>query len=669
MRPNTSGLRRRLTQAATGNLRLPASRAARLVAGPAPVVNLAPNPSFRSAQADGTFDQPLDAGGVYVHFHSAARSAPVPGLGVTGALVTGSGTNNDSHIAPGGRDESQDFRLGLRAGGTYTASVSVFLTEPLTGAINPYALRIIPGCVRGGTANFHLTASPPARNEYGDHRISVTFTLPENATAAWVRLLAGMSQGHGQVYWHSFSLTEGEQHVTYFDGDTEDDNFFTYEWLGEPGASASRRTLRAYQEILTRTDRQGVADEAARLSRAGEAAEADLLVAALAGELDPISRLTTARRLRDRDEIPQARQTLRKMIKAGDEHGDAAFELGRLHERKHDWAGAEQLYRDAVEKKPGDSERFYRLAYTLDKLKRRDESKQTSRQGLAVDGELPFDGPAVLDLDVKCFGARREIGIFLSEHLDQIRTQARQRLDRPARTALEMPIFVYWAQGFESAPALVKRCVAELRANNPQAQVHELSDTNLGYYVDMPVDLVTALGDNKTNFSDLVRLALLEKFGGIWVDATVYAPKALSEPVGAALGDGDFFAFNYHGPYISNWFLAARPGSYVAHLWRAAMYLWWEKRGELIEYFLAHHIFEMLYHLDADFAAEWDKGNRVSTRPAHALQVAMLQPYEPESFERLLTGSFAHKLRYKYQPQQVMSDSNLAHLVRGDHRI
>nr|BFE76244.1 hypothetical protein GCM10020092_095450 [Actinoplanes digitatis] len=274
----------------------------------------------------------------------------------------------------------------------------------------------------------------------------------------------------------------------------------------------------------------------------------------------------------------------------------------------------------------------------------------------------------MLDLDVKCFGARREVGLFLAEHLDQIRRQARQRLDRPAVTALEMPIFIYWAQGFESAPPLVRRCAQTLRENNPHAQVHELSDANLAYYVDMPADLCDALGDNKTNFSDLVRLALLEKFGGIWVDATVYAPVALSEPVAAALGDSGFFAFNYHGPYISNWFLAARPGSYVAHLWRAAMYLWWEQRGELIDYFLAHHVFEMLYHLDADFAAEWDKGNRISTRPAHALQQAMLQPYDAADFDRLLSGSFAHKLRYKYQPQQVTSESYLAHLVRGDHR-
>ncbi|MEU7906982.1 capsular polysaccharide synthesis protein [Actinoplanes sp. NPDC049118] len=667
MRPNTTGLRRRLAragQAATGSLRLPA----RPAVAPAPVVNLAPNPSFRSGHADGAFDRPLDADGVYVHPHSTARSAPVPGLGVTGALVTGSGANNDSHIAPGGRDEAGDLRLGMRAGGTYTASVSVFLPGPLTGALNPYALRIIPGCVRGGAANFHLTASPPARNEYGDHRVSVTFTLPRNATAAWVRLLAGMSQGHGEVYWHSFALTEGEQPVAYFDGDTHDDGFFTFEWLGDPGASPSRRTLRPYREILARTGRQAIADEAARLGRAGEAAEADALVAGLAARKDPVYRLAAARRLVDRGEYAAARHALSKMIKVGDGAGDAALELGRLHERKRDWAGAERHYRDAAAKRPDDGERFYRQAYMLDKLKRRDDSKKAARQGLAADGGLPFDGPAVLDLDVKCFGARREVGLFLAEHLDQIRRQARHRLDRPAATALEMPIFIYWAQGFEAAPALVRRCAETLRANNPRAQVHELSDANLAYYVDMPPDLVDALGDNKTNFSDLLRLALLEKFGGIWVDATVYAPVALSEPVERALGDSHFFAFNYHGPYISNWFLAARPGSYVAHLWRAAMYLWWEKRGELIDYFLAHHVFEMLYHLDADFAAEWDKGNRISTRPAHALQQAMLQPYDAAEFGRLLDGSFAHKLRYKYQPQQVTSGSCLAHLVRGDHR-
>lgn len=96
------------------------------------------------------------------------------------------------------------------------------------------------------------------------------------------------------------------------------------------------------------------------------------------------------------------------------------------------------------------------------------------------------------------------------------------------------------------------------------------------------------------------------------------------------------------------------------------MWLWWEKRAELVDYFLLHHVFEMLYHLDDDFRAEWEKGLRLSSRPPHALQVAMLFPFDAETFDAFMRDAFVHKLRHKYKPHHVSSDSYLAHVIRGD---
>ena len=152
----------------------------------------------------------------------------------------------------------------------------------------------------------------------------------------------------------------------------------------------------------------------------------------------------------------------------------------------------------------------------------------------------------------------------------------------------------------------------------------------------------------------------------MWVDATAFVTEPLSPRLAELLGAGSIFAFNYTGPYISNWFLACRPDSLAMHLWRAAAFLWWEKGDGLIDYFVHHHVFEMLHHLADEFAAEWDKGVRLSSRPPHALQNAMLQPFDAAAGEKMLAGSFVHKLRYKYQLPEVTSDSYLAHLLRGE---
>jgi hypothetical protein len=625
---------------------------------PAPVapdvLNQAPDPGFRNFGAE-----------LYVHVHSNCQRVEVPGRpGVGAARVTGRGENNDTHIAPDGRDAPGKFRLGLRPGGTYTASVSVFLPEPLTGWLNAGALRIIPGCRVGAVTNWTLAKSPPARNEHGDHRISVTFTVPADASSAWVRLQAGMSEGNGTVYWHSFVLTETDYPAGYFDGSTPDDDFHTYEWTGVPDASPSRRVTR----VAAGVSAAAIADQAVRSAEAGAEQEARALLPALPGGLAglPEGQLAGARVSVALGETAAARKILQKLAKAGDPDGDAAYELGRIALRDGAWTTAEPWLRVALTKRPAVPERAYDLASVYDKLKRRDDSKRTSAEGLAHDPGLPFDGPAVLDADVKCFGARRQVAIFLAEQLDEIRAQAEYRLARPVESSFDQPIFIYWAQGFDAAPPLVRACRDALVASNPGERVHELTDATIGAYVDVPEGLRAALGDNKTHFSDLLRLLLLEKFGGVWVDSTCYVAEPLRPRLDELLGKGSVFAFNYHGPYISSWLLAARPGSYAMHLWRAAMFHWWEQRGELIDYFLLHHFFEMLYRLDRRFGEEWDEGVRLSSAPPHVLQTAMLRPYDAAEFQSIRAGSFAHKLRYKYRSEDLASESYLARLLRGD---
>ncbi|MEV6298415.1 capsular polysaccharide synthesis protein [Actinoplanes sp. NPDC051861] len=615
------------------------------------VVNLVPDPGFR-----GPLDRPFEAGGIHVHAHNSCESGEVPGRpGTLGVRVEGVGRNNDTFIAPGGHDAPGAMRLGMRAGATYTASVSVFLPAPLTGALHPRALRLVPGCVGSQGSRRVLTTSPPARNEHGHHRISVTFTVPVKATSAWISLHSGMAGGGGAVHWYDFALTETSAPVEHFDGATAADGFHTYEWLGEPNASPSRRTLR----VSAGATPAEIAAEAVRLARAGSVEEARHLQRHVAGD-----RLVAARIALAEGQEAAAVKALRRVVKAGDQDGSAAYELGLLALAGQRWTEAEQLLREAVAKQPESWARGYALASAYDRLKRPEDSKRVSAAALQHDNKLPFDGAAVLELDPKNFGARRELGVFLAENLAQIRVQAEQRLASPVVSTLDQPIFMYWAQGFTAAPPVVQACLAALKATNPGSRVHEITDANMRAYVDVPEDLAVKL--DRRHLSDVLRLSLLEKFGGVWVDATCHVTEPLRPRVDAALAKSGMFAFNYTGPFISNWFLAARPDSHVLHLWRAAALLWWERCGEPTDHFLYHHIFEMLHHLDERFRLEWDEGMRLNAKPPHALQAVMLQPYDPDTFQMIREGAFAHKLQYKYPETELTSESYLARIIRSD---
>lgn len=685
--PGVSDTARRLRRirAAAARRIVPVPGDSRRDAAASEIVNLAPNPGFRTwgsikqIDLDGepaevrVFDQPFDQGGVYVHVHNVAYAAPVPGHPDTvGVLVRGINDNNDTHIAPGGRNEKGAFRLGLKPGGTYTIAASVYLDRPLSGQLNVSALRICVGIVQNETIKWSFGRSDAARNEFGDHRISVTVTIPIDATAAWVRLISGASAGHGDVYWHSLLVAEAPEAVDYFDGDTPDDALRRYAWTGVPHASPSRMTVRSAAELSgAKTDPAAAVEEALRLACAGRMQQARaLLRAAGAKPGSPAGLRVRAIELLSSDDVTPddvgtARAALRRAAAHGDPRGDIALARGRLEKSRNNWSAAAAHFRRAANALPNDSVRSYELAYVLEKNGQRTESATIARAGVQSERAVPFDPAVLIAVEAKAVGPRREVGIFLAEHLDQIRTQARHRMEAVAAPPLRRPIFLYWGQGFDAAPPIVQRCRASVYASNPGADIHELTDANFLYYVDLPSDLVTALKGNRTHLSDLLRLALLERYGGIWLDATCLVTEPLAPRVDELLATSDSFVFSYAGAFISSWFLAARPDSYLIHLWRAAIFLWWEKRGELIDYFLLHHFFEMLVNLDDQFRAEWEKGVRRSARPPHALQNAMLRPYDRQAYDEMIAGSFVHKLRYKFDPAELRADSYLAWLVRG----
>ncbi|KHD77090.1 hypothetical protein MB27_13370 [Actinoplanes utahensis] len=579
---------------------------------PPSVVNLVPDPGFRGEPSAMRLPESL-----------VAEQVDVPGRpGVTGVRVSGAETWFVAGFTP-------------EPDAVYSASVSLFLAEPL----GPAVPRLVADWTVDGAEFSGPVRSAPARDEHGHHRISVTFTVPAGVRECRIGLVAG----DGPVIWYEPAVTATREPVGYFDGSTPPDGSYVYEWTGEPDASPSRRTLRLSPSVMP-----------SPLS----AEEAAALRAAAGDDPPAIARIALAE-----GDRAAAVAALRRVVKAGDPDGEAAYELGRIALEEQRWAAAEQLLRGAVAKRPEAYVRGYALAHAYDKLKRRDDSRRASAAALAYDTKLPFDGPALLDSDVTSFGARREVGVFLAEHLAQIRTQAAQRLARPVDSTFDQPIFVYWAQGFEAAPPVVRACLAALRRSN--GPVHALSRADIGAYVDVPEDLAAALDGDHIHFSGLLRMALLEKFGGIWVDATCLVSEPLRPHVDRALAKSSMFAFNYTGPYLSNWFLASRRDSYVMHLWRAASFLWWEKRGEGLDPLLHHHIFEMLHRLDDRFRAEWDDGLRLNATPPHALQSVMLRPYEPEMFQTIMEGAFVHKLRIPTEP--MSSESYLSRIIRGDH--
>jgi hypothetical protein len=241
---------------------------------------------------------------------------------------------------------------------------------------------------------------------------------------------------------------------------------------------------------------------------------------------------------------------------------------------------------------------------------------------------------------------RLRIHAFVRDELDAI--CRRSSGETPQTAPVDRPLWMYWAQSEAEMPPIVAACVKQARSGASERLVL-LDDERLATLVDLPAAVYAKTFANKTHFSDILRVALLSRYGGIWMDATCLATIAPQEVVEPRLGNG-FLAFSRHAHdefMLSSWFMAAAPGAIIPTLLRNALFVYWDHRDELEHYFLVHYLFEALYYAHDGFRQQWDGRSLLDAYEAHRLQGRLHEPYTAAEWSQLVTASPIHKLTYK----------------------
>lgn len=136
---------------------------------------------------------------------------------------------------------------------------------------------------------------------------------------------------------------------------------------------------------------------------------------------------------------------------------------------------------------------------------------------------------------------------------------------------IPLVIWTYWHSS--ELPLTVQRCIESWRKYNPDFDIRVLNDGNLKSFLsDVPeaIDQV-----HLTKKADWIRLALLAKYGGVWLDSSVILTQSLAWINDASLRkESEFVGFYLNGyssggefPVVENWFLAAQEGSAFIQDW------------------------------------------------------------------------------------------------------
>jgi len=219
------------------------------------------------------------------------------------------------------------------------------------------------------------------------------------------------------------------------------------------------------------------------------------------------------------------------------------------------------------------------------------------------------------------------------------------------------PIWFCWLQGMENAPELVKVCLESLRASIRE-DVIVLDAQNYTDYVTLPEYVTRKYKKGiipPALFSDMLRLELLIRYGGTWIDSTVWA----SPEVGAKdskcwqawqkIQESELFIYRYFNREggvegMSNWFIHAEAGNALLKDVRDMLYAYWHDYNCTVEYYIFHLFFSHVAKRYPEMIRKMPKGNSY-----HALWLRdhVEREISKEDWQKLINNVPFHKLNWR----------------------
>ncbi len=252
-------------------------------------------------------------------------------------------------------------------------------------------------------------------------------------------------------------------------------------------------------------------------------------------------------------------------------------------------------------------------------------------------------------------------------------------------------IWFCWLQGLNEAPEIVRVCYHSLTRHLVKVQGYRLQvidGKNWKEFVKLPEYVVRKWEKGRipaANFSDLLRLELLIKYGGTWIDSTVLCtgvnendnenekPSRISELENKAKQylDADLFLFQYtpegttRGISISNWFITSCTNNEVLMAVRDMLYAYWKDYDCTIDYYMFHLFFEIVARGYPEQVGAMPYG---SSQRSIALMRHWNEPFNQKQWDRLVSKVAFHKLSHRVSEEVKNNKDNYYNHIIYDLR-
>ena len=231
------------------------------------------------------------------------------------------------------------------------------------------------------------------------------------------------------------------------------------------------------------------------------------------------------------------------------------------------------------------------------------------------------------------------------------------RTDSEIKHEKEKVVWVLWYQGIDNAPQLVKNCYKSMQDKLKGYEIRLLDENTWSDYIELPEYIIKKFKEGKIThafLSDLIRLELLIKYGGTWMDATIMC---MSDDVPSFYLDSDLFMFQAiyadnvnTASSIDNYFITARSGNKLLRMTQKLLYEYWKKYDVVNDYLIFYDMFELAIEA---FPEEWEKIIPVSRSDSQLLTHVWGRQYDPLVLDAISKQCPLQKLSYRFLPGKV----------------
>lgn len=209
-----------------------------------------------------------------------------------------------------------------------------------------------------------------------------------------------------------------------------------------------------------------------------------------------------------------------------------------------------------------------------------------------------------------------------------------------------------WWQGEERAPEIVKACLKSQRKNLPEGVEHVIiSEENYGDYIALPdyvLAKVKAGNISLATLSDMVRAALLYKYGGFWMDSTLFVRKPLKQEIMTypiytrSLPETQFCT----NTIWAGWFFWAQPGNRLFRFLQECFFYYFSVKDKIKQYLMIDYIIAIACNIFPD-TEEQLRAVPHNNEKALELGKHLMEVFDKDSYAKYVEGTFIQKLTYK----------------------